>query len=178
MKYVALLRGIAPTNPNMHNEKLRGVFLDLGFEDVMTVISSGNVIFESDEINPKKLEEKIEKIILEDLGYKSPTIIRSDKQIKNLLEKSPFKDLNHTRETYLNVTFLKNTFRNELSFPFVPRNKGYEIVGEYDNAIFSKVDLTRAGTPDIMSFLEKTFGKEITTRTWKTVGRIFDKMNN
>jgi uncharacterized protein (DUF1697 family) len=45
VKYVALLRGIAPTNPNMRNDKLRGVFEKLSFENVKTVISSGNVVF-------------------------------------------------------------------------------------------------------------------------------------
>lgn len=176
MKYVAFLRGIAPTNPNMHNEKLRDVFEDVGFKNVKSVISSGNIIFESDDSSRKNLEDKIEQIILKKLGYKSSTIIRSERQIESLFKKSPFKGFSHTRETYLNITFLKDKFKNELTLPFIPENKGYEIVGEYDDAIFSKIDLTRAGTPDIMSFLEKTFGKEITTRTWKTVGRVFEKM--
>lgn len=42
IKYVALLRGIAPTNPNMRNDKLREVFEKPGFKNVQTVISSGN----------------------------------------------------------------------------------------------------------------------------------------
>lgn len=49
--YVALLRGILPLNPNMHNQKLRGVFEKLGFSNVHTVISSGNVIFETNSKN-------------------------------------------------------------------------------------------------------------------------------
>jgi hypothetical protein len=30
----------------------------------------------------------------------------------------------------------------------------------------------------MMRFLEKQFGKEITTRTWKTAGRILKKLND
>lgn len=59
-KYVAFLRGIAPMNPNMRNEKLRTVMEDLGFSNVKTVISSGNILFESDEQNISKLEATIE----------------------------------------------------------------------------------------------------------------------
>ncbi len=33
-RYAALLRGIAPSNPNMTNDKLRGVFEGLGLEGV------------------------------------------------------------------------------------------------------------------------------------------------
>ena len=46
-KYIAFLRGIGPGNPNMRNEKLRGAFEELGFKNVQSVISSGNVIFDS-----------------------------------------------------------------------------------------------------------------------------------
>jgi hypothetical protein len=38
------------------------------------------------------------------------------------------------------------------------------------------IDLTSAKTPDLMIWLEKKFGKEITTRTWKTVERILNAM--
>ena len=44
MRYVALLRGIGPSNPNMRNERLRELFQKLGFQNVQTVISSGNVL--------------------------------------------------------------------------------------------------------------------------------------
>ena len=54
--YVALLRGIAPTNPKMRNNRLREVFEDLGFSNVRTVISSGNVLFETDSSAVRALE--------------------------------------------------------------------------------------------------------------------------
>ena len=65
------MRGISPTNPNMRNDKLRRVFENLGFENVKTVISSGNVIFESPSRSIRKLEEGIEKALPEELGSKS-----------------------------------------------------------------------------------------------------------
>ena len=77
-KYIALLRGIAPTNPNRRNDKLRGVFEKLGFANVKTVISSGNVVFESPSTSVRKLEDAIEKALPEELGFHSTTIIRSD----------------------------------------------------------------------------------------------------
>jgi hypothetical protein len=39
------------------------------------------------------------------------------------------------------------------------------------------IDLTSAKTPDLMRWLEKEFGKEITTRTYKTVQRILKKLD-
>jgi hypothetical protein len=51
------------------------------------------------------------------------------------------------------------------------------VLGIHDRIICSVVDLTRTKTPDLMRWLEKEFGREITTRTWRTVGRILKKMD-
>ena len=171
-RYVALLRGIAPLNPNMRNDKLRGVFEKLGFANVRTVISSGNVIFESPSRSVRKLEESIENALPKELGFKSTTIIRSQKQIQKLVDENPFKGMEHSQKSSLNVTFLKKRRKTDIKFPYKVDNRDYTLLGMYDGAICSVIDLTSAKTPDLMVWLEKKFGKEITTRTWKTVERI------
>ena len=175
-KYVALLRGIAPTNPNMRNVRLRGLFEKLGFSNVQTVLSSGNVLFESLSKSAKKLEGIIEKALPEHLGFKSTTIIRSQKQLQKLVDKKPFKKREHSQRSSLNVTFLKRKINLDKKFPYKVENRDYTLLGMYDGAICSVTDLTSAKTPDLMLWLEKTFGKEITTRTWKTVERILKVM--
>jgi uncharacterized protein (DUF1697 family) len=175
-KYVALLRGIAPMNPNMRNDKLRGVFENLGFENVKTVISSGNVIFDSPSRSVKKLEDTIERALPEQLGFRSTTIIRSQKQLQQLLDQNPFQGMVHSQTSSLNVTFLKQKRKAGMKFPHKVKDRDYELLGMYDGAICSVIDLTSSKTPDLMVWLEKQFGKEITTRTWKTVERILKAM--
>jgi uncharacterized protein (DUF1697 family) len=161
----------------MRNDKLRGVFENLGFENVKTVISSGNVIFESPSRSAKKLEETIESALPEQLGFTSTTIIRSQGQLKNLVDKNPFQGMGHSQKSSLNVTFLKKKKRPDIKFPYKIEDRDYELLGMYDGAICSVIDLTSAKTPDLMVWLEKKFGKEITTRTWKTVERILKAMS-
>ena len=175
-RYVALLRGIAPTNSNMRNDKLRGVFEKLGFENVKTVISSGNVIFESSSRSAKKLEETIETALPKQLGFSSTTIIRSQRQLQKLVDKNPFQGMEHSPKSSLNVTFLKQKRKTDIKFPHKIDNRDYELLGMYEGVICSVIDLTSAKTPDLMVWLEKKFGKEITTRTWKTVERILKSM--
>ena len=176
-KYVALLRGIAPTNPNMRNDKLRGVFEELGFANVKTVVSSGNVVFESPSRSVRKLEDRIEEALPKELGFKSTTIIRNQKQLQQLVDKNPFKSREHSQKSSLNVTFLKKKRKVNIKFPYEIDNRDYTLLGMYDGAICSVIDLTSAKTPDLMLWLEKKFGKEITTRTWKTVERILKAMS-
>lgn len=174
--YIALLRGIAPTNPNMRNEKLRGVFEQLGFTNIRTVISSGNVIFESPSPRVKQLEAGIEKAVSEELGFNSTTIIRSKNQIQRFVDANPFHGMTHSQTSYLNVTFLKQKTTVDLTFPYNVKDRAYRLLGMYDGAICSVIDMTSSKTPDLMIWLEKQFGKEITTRTWKTVERILKVM--
>lgn len=174
--YVALLRGIMPMNPNMRNEKLREVFESLGFMNVRTVISSGNVLFETDLKDAAKLEAMVEEALPEKLGFFCTTIIRSKEDLTALIKKDPFTGKEHSRTAYLNVTFLKRLTKTDIAFPYRVEGREYLLVGMYERAICSIIDLTGSKTPDLMVWLEKQFGKEITTRTWKTVLKIHSKM--
>jgi uncharacterized protein (DUF1697 family) len=160
----------------MHNDKLRGVFEGLGFENVRTVISSGNVIFESPSRSVRELEQTIEAAFPKQLGFTSTTIIRSQAQIRKLIDRDPFQGMTHSQKSSLNVTFLKQKRKTDIRFPYKPDRRDYELLGMYDGAICSVIDLTSSRTPDLMAWLEKQFGKEITTRTWKTVERILKAM--
>ena len=162
-------------NPNMRNEKLRGVFEELGFENVRTVISSGNVLFESKSTAVKAMESKIEAAFPEKLGFNSTTIIRSKRQLQTLVEQDPFKGAEHTRKTYLTVTFAKNKLRMKLKVPHTPDARDYRIVALYDREICSVMDLDSATAPNLMPWVDREFGKEITTRTYQTVFRILKK---
>lgn len=167
-KYAAFLRGIGPSNPNMHQAKLVGVLEDLGFSNVQAVISSGNVIFESESKDVKSLEAKIERSWPSKLGFNSTTIIRSQKQLQALVKANPYRDTEHSRRNYLLVTFFKNP-------PSPPQSDNY-VTKLGVNALCSIIDTTSSKTPDFMTKTEKQFGKEITSRTWKTIQRIIKKM--
>jgi len=175
-KYVALLRGIGPTNPNMKSEKLKAFFEELGFNNVRTLITSGNVIFESSNRNVASMEARIEKALPLKLGFNSTTIIRSQAELRSLIDLDPYHGQEHGRQTYLLVTFFKRVPKIPFELPYQPDGKPYKIIGEEDAAIFGTVDTTTGKTPDYMVWLERQFGKDITSRTWKTIQRILDKM--
>jgi len=176
-KYVALLRGIGPTNPNMRSDKLKAFFEGLGFDKVQTLITSGNILFETDNSDVSSMEAIIEKALPTKLGFNSTTIIRSQADLKSLVDQDPYMGKEHGLETYLLVTFFKRTPKIPFEIPYEPDDKPYRIIGRNDLSIYGIVDATSGKTPDYMVWLEKQFGKDITSRTWKTIERILDKMN-
>ncbi|SDC05589.1 Uncharacterized conserved protein, DUF1697 family [Raineyella antarctica] len=180
-RYVALLRGITPSLPNMANDKLRGVFEGLGYEDVGSVLASGNIVFRTEETDGPALEERIQQALNDELGIAGGTIIRSHAELRALLDADPFPGLTHGRGTYLTATFLKDGALKDGASPEQspeqpdPRTR---IVGDPAARVFLAVidNRTPGTTPDFMGWLDRTYGKDITTRTWLTVQRIVKKM--
>lgn len=172
--YVALLRGIGPINPNMRPAKLKEAFEAMGFKQVRTVISSGNVVFSSPSASATSLEQKIEKALPKLLGFTSTTIIRSEEEMAALVKKYPAKGIVHGERSYILVTFLKDHSAKLRSFP--RQGTGFRVLGIYKREICVVIDTKSTETPNLMLKFEKEFGKAITSRTWNTVERINKKM--
>lgn len=172
--YVALIRGIGPGDPRKSNESLRGVLEELGYADVRSVISSGNVIFSApDGSDPGELGDRIEAAWPELRGFSATTIVRSQDQLAGLVERLPFGDLPHGKESYQLVTFFKRPV-TETATP--PDEMALQVLGVVDGALCTVSDTTVTGTPDAMGWIAKTYSKESTSRTPLTLARILKKM--
>lgn len=160
----------------MRNENLRAVCTDLGFGNVATVISSGNIVFEASGGGPAEMEARLEKAWPDRLGFASTTILRSREELEALVDLRPFGDLEHGKETYLLATFAKAPVVVPFDPPHHPTGDAFEVVAATERELFTVSDTTVERTPDVMSWMERQFGKEITSRTWLTVSRILKKM--
>lgn len=176
--YAALLRGIGPGNPNMHGDKLRTAFEAAGFTKVRTLLASGNLVFESEMTDANAMESLIETTIVKELGFTTTAFVLSSQQIQNLIDANPFGNLNHENsgKTYLTVTYFKDPPQNLPDLPFKPVGKTFQLVANIDGALCGVVDLTQGKTPDLMVWLERQYGKQITTRTLLTMNRILAKL--
>ena len=175
-QYVALLRGIMPSNPNMRQAKLKGVLEGLGFARVRPVLASGNVVFDSPERSAAALEARMEAAWPARLGFISTTIVRSRAELERIVALDPYAGLEHRKDTYLLVTFFKRRTKLPFSPPFELEGRPWRVVAAADRVIFSVVDTTTGQTPDLMAWLDRTLGREISSRTWKTVHRILAVM--
>lgn len=70
MQYVALLRGInVGGNNKVPMVDLKSCFEEAGFTNVVTYINSGNVLFESKQMNSLKLSELCRDVLLEKFKF-------------------------------------------------------------------------------------------------------------
>jgi hypothetical protein len=92
------------------------------------------------------------------------------------VELAPFGDLVHGPGSYLLVTFSKHPLQVEFDTPHHPADRDYQVVAATAGEVFTVTDTTSGGTPDVMVWVESQFGKQVSSRTWLTVGRILKKM--
>jgi uncharacterized protein (DUF1697 family) len=169
--YFALLRGI-----NLGSQKrvsmadLRGLFEDLGAEDVGTYLQSGNVLFKSAD-GAKKLTGAIERRIRRDLGLDVTVLVLTQPQLTKVLGGNPFVKAKK-EPTKLHVTFLAEKparakvgeLDPEHGKPDEFRVVRQQVYLHCPNG-YGKSKLTNA-------YFEKQLGVAATTRNWKTVTKL------
>ncbi|MGB5387686.1 MAG: DUF1697 domain-containing protein [Eudoraea sp.] len=120
-KYIALLRGI---NVGGHKKimmaDLRMIFEKSGFLAVTSYIQSGNVIFQSNEADTKKLEQQIESALEKAYGYLVPVIVLTRSRIEKIVSNNPFKPLDGNDTSKVYYVFLKD----------IPERKTVELFNE------------------------------------------------
>jgi uncharacterized protein (DUF1697 family) len=108
-RYIAFLRAINVGGHIVKMEYLKALFEELNFSVVETFIASGNVIFTSSSKASKSLEQKIEKHLLESLGYAVSTFIRTDLQVSEIAHYKSFDEAKLASAQALNIAFLKDS---------------------------------------------------------------------
>lgn len=166
-RYAAFLRGVSPMNAKM--PELKAAFESAGFTEVKTVLSSGNVVFSAREASVQALERKAEAAMAKALGSSFVTFVRATDDLAAMVEADPFARFSLAPGAKRVVTFVRT-----------PGPPGRDLPIEFDGATIFHVDGTEVFSayvpspkgPAFMALLERTFGKEITTRTWETVKKV------
>jgi len=166
-RYAAFLRGVSPMNAKM--PQLKAAFEAAGFTEVKTVLSSGNVVFTANRAKPTSLEKKAEAAMKKYLGHEFLTIVRPVDALREMLEKDPYKVFHLPPQSKRIVTFLRDTPSAKLALPI--ELDGARILAIHGQEAFSAYAPNPKG-PVFMTLIEKTFGKDVTTRTWDTVAKV------
>ncbi len=172
-KYIAFLKAINVGGHTVKMDHLKKLFEKMGFENVKTFIASGNVVFETKSKTVDPIRKKIETELEKSLGYKVATFIRSTKELKEIAEHKPFKELDlDNKQNYLYIGFLDNQPDKE------SLKKVLVLSDEANEFHFNKTELywlCRKNFSDsgiTGKTLEKALGTETTIRNSTTIRKI------
>lgn len=170
MTFIAFLRGI---NVGGHHKlpmaALREQLTEMGFQNVQTLLNSGNVVFETNEIDIQTLESNMERQLTQTVNFPVPVIVRTKDELVALVKQNPFESFTIHKDLLLYVTFLKEAPSIELKLPYLSKDGAFQIISIADRMICSVLDLSTSKTTKGMDELEKIVGKNCTTRNWNTV---------
>ena len=165
-RYVAFLRGVSPMNLKMPD--LKRCFEAAGFTDVETLLSSGNAVFTARAASEAALERKAEKAMAKELGRTFHTIVRPASALREMLDANPYAAFRLPANAKRVITFLREPHETKLSLPL--ELHGARILAMSGREIFTAYVPSPRG-PVFMTLIEKTFGTNVTTRTWDTVSK-------
>ena len=172
--YAAFLRGI---NVGGHRrigmDALKQAFESLGFENIQTLLASGNVVFQAPRTNASILTQQIQEGLKKAFGVEIGVLIRSIKELQSLHRTNPFRGIKVTPRTRFFVTFLPEKPASRLKFPYVSPDGSFKLLRPSSYEVCSVLTITnlRRGM-QFMGFLDREFGRRVTTRSWNTITRI------
>lgn len=154
---------------NAKMPELKKAFEAAGFTEVKTVLSSGNVVFSSRGTSESSLQRTAEATMKDRLGQAFLTIVRPIDGLRDMLASDPYRAFGLSPSAKRIVTFLRDEPRSKLTLPI--ELEGARLLSLNGRELFSAYVPSPKGAV-FMSLIERTFGKELTTRTWDTVAKV------
>jgi uncharacterized protein (DUF1697 family) len=171
--WVALLRAV---NLGSYNKvsmpKLRDALAAEGFTGVKTYVNSGNVVLESALRSPAKVGQTVHDVILDHFGVDTPVIMRTGRQLAEVLAWNPFPAAAAEHPKLVAVLHLSGEPEAErvetfLAADYAPvrvAHRGEEVVVDWHD---------RTGRPTVDRALKK-LEVDATARNWRTLTALVD----
>jgi uncharacterized protein (DUF1697 family) len=173
--YLALLRGInVGGNNKIAMQDLQKLFEDLGFNNVVTYINTGNIIFSSDKDDQSVIVQDLESAIISKFGLSIRVIIRDYANIMELVDMLP-DDWQNDKQVKSDVMFLwpeadSKSVLSELTI------KDFDRVIYVPGAVLWSVDRADQGRSGMGKQVGSKLYKQMTIRNVNTVRKLFEIM--
>jgi len=167
-RYAAFLRGVNLGKRTVKSAELKAAFEALGFENVKTLLASGNVLF--DARATRTLKTKIEAGLEARFGFEVPIVLRTLDELEAMVAANPF-GREADEDAQLHVLLLDQDLPAGFSQASLPGD--YDVARAAGNAVhyivYRKPDGTYLGHSQLA--VDKSVPKGIvaTMRNWNTI---------
>ena len=150
---------------------LRVEFENVGYAAVQTYIQSGNVLFESDAPRAN-LEESIETLLAERLGCPVLVVVRSHRQLANIVASAP-EGFAADRDAYLSdVVFLKAPLTSAQAMRVVSLREGVDRAWAGRGVLYFERLAERRSQSRLSRLVGTPQYQRMTIRNWSTTTRL------
>jgi uncharacterized protein (DUF1697 family) len=171
--FIALLRGI---NVGGHRKismsDLRTVASDAGFDDVRTILQTGNLVFTASRGSATSIERKLEEATERELGVRTDFLVRTADEWADIVSGNPFEREAESHPSHLLLLVLQQPPSTEAVAKIQEQVKGRERIGAGERHLYVSYP-DGIGTSKLTSALiERALGTKGTARNWNTVLKI------
>jgi uncharacterized protein (DUF1697 family) len=172
--FVALLRGINVGGKNkVPMAQLKSSLASLGYEDVVTYIQSGNVVFRSPVGDARKVAATIEKRIAEEFEVPASVLIRTPAELRAVEKQNPFLKAG-VDASKLHVVFLDRSPKKSAVTDLDPGRSPPDEFEVRGGEIYLHLPNGAGRSKLTIDYFERRLGVRGTTRNWRTLTKLIE----
>lgn len=172
-RYIALLRGINVGGNNIIKmSDLKTCFEGMGFNDVITYIQSGNVLFNTGETDQAALILKIEQSLSEAFDYRSRIVLITQAQLKKIVASAPAGFGTDPDQYRYDVLFLKQPLTADKAIQSISLREGVDEAYKGKGVLYFSRLISKAGQSYLNKLITLPVYKEMTIRNWNTTTKL------
>jgi uncharacterized protein (DUF1697 family) len=176
MKYLALLRGVnVGGNSLIKMSDLKEAVEKSGFANVKTFINSGNVIFESTEVNKSKINAVLEKVLAKRFNLESRVFLLTYEQFKDILAGVP-EDWKKLKDIRCYIAFVREPVTAQDVIKEIRVKEGVDFVGVGKGVVYMTTLLSGLTKSGFTKLISTPVYKDITMRNYTTAQKLFTLM--
>ena len=174
--YVALLRGINVGGKNLIKmSDLKACFEAQGFTEVSTYIASGNVLFSASG-GRGELERKIEGALSARFGYRASVMLRSKKQMQDVVGRAPEGFGADPVGYRYDVLFLKDALKPAAAMKSVPTKEGVDQIFAGPGCLYFSRVTAMAAQSKLSRIASMAIYQSMSIRNWATTSALAKMM--
>ncbi len=174
-RYVALFGSINVGRNRLKMADLRSAFEGEGFENVETVVASGNVLFDHEERPEVGLEEKLTLMMRHKFGMDSVALVRSRDALAAAIAENPFGA--DGEEGFVHTLFLEGLVDPDGFARLQKDRTGPERLAPGTRALHIDYVAGAGESKLVGAFIERRMGVRGTARNLRSMKRILAKMD-
>ncbi|WP_299338866.1 DUF1697 domain-containing protein [uncultured Psychroserpens sp.] len=174
--YIVLLRGI---NVGGHKKvpmaELRELLTKTGFESVKTYIQSGNVIFQSSELNNATIEQKVKGAIASQFGFEVPVMARTRDELEVIFNACPFSEVKKENSYFIILSTIPEPELVDEVMQIEYDNEEFIIIND---GLYLYASVGYGNSKFNMNMFEKKLNVKATSRNFKTMVKLLSLSEN
>jgi uncharacterized protein (DUF1697 family) len=176
--YLALLRGINVGGKNLiRMPALKACFEAGGFEDVVTYIQSGNVLFRAVG-SGEALTRRIEEMLVETFpSYAASVVLRSHAQMRAVVGEAPRGFGKEPAKYRYDVIYLKEPLTARAALKDVPTREGVDEAHPGKGVLYFSRLASRAAQSRLSRIVSMPIYQRMTIRNWNTTTKLLAMMD-